>query len=165
MGYPKRKRNRLEHYDYSSPGAYFVTICTFEKKKLFWSDHVLDSIASPSAVQLPFSLSETGALVDKAIQNIPLHYTSITIDRYVIMPNHVHLLLQIHEQPEGNFTCLQTVIGQMKRWTSKQAEFPIWQKSFHEHVVRNKNDYLEIWSYIDSNPIRWQDDCYFETGG
>ena len=96
MNLPKRKPNRLKNFDYSTPNAYFVTICTNKRKKILWRD-VGASIARPQDVQL----SPYGQIVDAAVRNIPVHYPAITVEHYVIMPNHVHLLLQIHSDTDG----------------------------------------------------------------
>ena len=168
MDYPKRKRIRLEQYDYSSPGAYFITICTEHRQNLFWKTDsaVGAAISRPqNSAPLPEVLTEIGALVDQAIQNIPTIYQNVSVDKYVIMPNHLHLLLQMHELNNGRLIAaptVNTIIGQMKRWVSKQAGSRIWQKSFHEHIVRNDTDYCEIWQYIEANPYRWSEDCFFE---
>ena len=109
-------------------------------------------------------LTSYGEIVDLAIRNIPAAYPQVTVDNYVIMPNHVHLLLQIHSDEGGRMLSAPTVgviIGQMKRWASKQAGKSLWQKSFHEHVIRNENDYREIWEYIDNNPAKWLEDRYY----
>ena len=80
------------------------------------------------------------------------------------MPNHVHLLLRIREDDGGRMISaptISTVVGQMKRYVSKQVGTALWQKSFHEHVVRGEQDYREIWNYIDGNPARWAEDRYY----
>ncbi|MBQ3498926.1 MAG: hypothetical protein IJA87_07350 [Clostridia bacterium] len=82
---PKRKKIRLSDYDYSTPGAYFVTVCTANRKALFWA----------------------------------------------------------------------TVIGQFKRFVSKQVGFPLWQKSFIDEIIRNEQHYLTTWQYIDNNPLKY----------
>ncbi len=80
------------------------------------------------------------------------------IDEYVIMPNHIHLILIISsEEDDGRIISaptksITTAIGQMKRWASKEAGFSLWQKSYYEHIIRNENDYLEILKYITQNP-------------
>lgn len=56
---------------------------------------------------------------------------------------------------------VSTIIGQMKRWVSKQIGFSIWQKSFHDHIIRNRAEYRQIWKYIDENPLKWELDCYY----
>ena len=157
---PRRKPNRLKTFDYSSPGAYFITICTEDRRNLFWKN-VGASIARPQAV----ALSEIGSVVDTAIKNIPCIYPAISVDHYVIMPNHVHLLLQICTDDCGQRIPAPTVskiVQQMKGYVSKQIGHSIWQKLFHDHVIRDRADYEKIWDYIEHNPIRWLDDCFYQ---
>lgn len=159
MELPNRKPNRLKDYDYSSNGAYFITLCTNQRKNLFWND-VGASIARPSDV----NLSAYGAIVDTVIRGIPIHYPAITVDHYVIMPNHIHLLLQIHTDEHGRPMVAPTisrVVQQMKGIITKRIGVPIWQKLFHDHIIRNEQDYLKIWSYIDNNPAKWTEDCFY----
>ena len=139
MDLPKRKPNRLQEYDYSTPGAYFLTICTTDRKNFFW-DNVGASIARPQDVQL----SSYGTVVDYAIRQIPAHYPAISVDHYVIMPNHIHLLLQINTDDSGRAMLAPTisrVIQQMKGSITKQIGFSVWQKLYHDHVVRGEQDY------------------------
>ena len=175
MDLPKRKRNRLEEYDYSLCGAYFVTICIANRQPVLWAD--INDINRP----FPERLSETGKIVAKAINDIPAHYSDVCVDKYVIMPDHVHILIRIDENdnqcrggyypPENNKSMLyadggrliaaptlSVIIGQMKRAVSKQIGFSIWQKSFHDHVIRNEHDYKEICRYIAENPQKYDID-------
>ena len=159
MDLPKRKPNRLKSYDYSMPGAYFVTICTKERKCILW-ETVGASIACPQDV----ILSHPGKIVDAAIRGIPKHYPAITVDKYVIMPNHIHLLLQIHGDQNGNpvsTSPVSIVIQQMKGYVTKQLGCSIWQKLYHDHVIRDEQDYRMIWNYIEGNPMKWTEDCFY----
>ena len=159
MELPQRRPNRLPNFDYSTPGAYFITLCVKNRKCLLWHP-VGASIARPPQP----SLSHYGTIVDTAIRNIPLHYPAISLDHYVIMPNHVHLLLQINTDEKGQpmiAPTISTVVQQMKGSVTKQIGQPIWQKLFHDHVIRDARDYLKIWEYIENNPIRWKEDCFF----
>ena len=159
MDLPIRKPHRLKNYDYSTPGAYFITICTQDHKCVLW-DTVGASIARP---QTP-PLSNWGRIVDSAIRNIPSHYPGVSVDRYVVMPNHVHLLLHIHTDADGRpmaAPTVSTVVQQFKGSVSKQIGHSIWQKLFHDHVIRNNADYRQIWQYIDSNPVNWKKDCFY----
>ena len=109
-------------------------------------------------------LSEYGNIVETAIKNIPLKYTSVSVDRYVIMPNHIHLLLQIHIDENVRAMpapTVSTVIQQMKGYVTKQIGFPVWQKLFYDHIIRNGNDYREIWEYIENNPLKWVEDRFY----
>ena len=163
--FPKRKRNRLQNYDYSSTGAYFITICTKDKKSLFWNkkqpDFVGEDIILPSD---SLQLSWYGKIGEEAIKEIPKHYPHIELLQYVIMPNHIHMILYIKYdigRMISSPTSILTVIGQMKRCVSKKIGEPIWQRSFHDHIIRDKNDYDKISKYIYENPIKWQDDCFY----
>ena len=159
MELPKRKPNRLTEYDYSQPNAYFITICTKNKSKLFW-ENVGASIARPDNVPL----SQYGKIVQEAITKIPHIYPMVSVDNFVIMPNHVHLLLQIHTDDSGRAMLAPTmskVVQQMKGYVTKTIGISVWQKLFHDHVVRGNKDYLEIWNYIEGNPSKWEEDCFY----
>jgi putative transposase len=161
MDLPKRKLIRLKDYDYSQNGAYFVTICVKDRHKML-GEIVGAIINRPNYV---IQLSEYGAVVDNAINDISNHYPNVFVDKYIIMPNHIHMILLLQEN-DGRLiiapTTISTIIQQLKRYVSKQIGFSIWQKSFHDHIIRNEQEYLKIWEYIDTNPIKWQDDCYYE---
>ena len=160
MDRPKRKPLRLPDYDYSAPGAYFVTICTHDRRCILSDIVVGAAISRPPDVQL----SSCGEIVALAIHNIPLIYTTVSVDHSVIMPNHIHLILRIRNDESGRMISaltVSTVVGQMKRWASKRAGMALWQRSYHEHVIRNEADYRQIWEYIDSNPAKWTEDRYY----
>lgn len=103
--------------------------------------------------------------MEQAILAIPAHYPAVTVDNYVIMPNHIHAILRITTIDEDGrliaAPTLSTVIGQTKGWVSKQIGHPIWQKSFYDHVIRNEKEYLDTWAYIDENPAKWAEDALF----
>ena len=162
---PVRKRNRLKDYDYGSIGAYFVTICTKDRKNIFWEKGPSgfvgeDSILPPDSIRL----SSCGKIAEEAIKTIPQYYSHIELMQYVIMPNHIHMILFI-PYDSGRMisspTSILTVVGQMKRYVSKRVGMPIWQRSFHDHVIRGRNDYEKISRYIYENPIKWQYDCFY----
>ena len=159
MDYPKRKSNRISNFDYSTPGAYFITICTKNRQKLFW-ENVGASIARPQTHRL----SRAGMIVEQAIRNIEIHYPAISVDHYVVMPNHIHLLLRINTDENGRPMVappISTPIQQMKGYVTKQLGVSVWQKLFHDHVIRNERDYQDIWTYIDNNPKQWELDCFY----
>lgn len=158
--YPKRRTNRLADWDYSSAGCYFVTVCTKDRESLFWD--VGAAISRPEAPPL----SPLGKAVEQAIRELPLHYPYASVEHFVVMPNHVHLLLTV-SVADGRILSaptksLSTMIGQMKRAVSKAAGKPIWQKSYHDHIVRSERDFLTLWNYITGNPSRWSEDIYYE---
>ena len=139
----ERSPIRLPEYDYSQNGCYFVTVCAKEHQALFRNANNFSE------------LSEYGVYVKMAIQSIPVHYPNVTVDVYVIMPNHIQLILTI-SNGENCGKSISTIIGQLKRWVSKQSGFSVWQKSFYEHIIRNETDYLETRQYILNNPLRWK---------
>ena len=156
----KRKQNRLTHYDYSTPNAYFITVCTDKRKNLFWKD-VGAIIDRPENVPL----SHLGMIVRQSIIDIPKHYPMISVDHSVIMPNHLHLLLQINADADGRSLIaptISTVVRLMKGTVSEQAGFSVWQKGFYDHIIRNENDYQEIWKYIEGNPGKWAEDKLYK---
>lgn len=158
MIYPKRKPNRLKYYDYSQNGIYFITICTKGKENLFWD--VGATIGRPESDS---KLSNYGDMVSCAIQNIPKFYLSVILDKYVIMPNHIHLLLRLQNESGRamHAPTISTVIQQLKGYVTKQIGHNIWQKLFHDHVIRNEESYERIWQYIDTNPLKWKEDCFY----
>ena len=148
-----RRKNRLREYCYSQSGAYFITICTKNREKLFWANKMSDI----SGIE-DISLSSVGIVVEQVIKSIPTHYPAVHVDHFVIMPDHVHLLLHIQTDSDGRpMTCptISTIIQQIKGIVSKRIGFPLWQKGFYDHIIRGEKDYLEIWEYIDNNPAKW----------
>ena len=156
MELPKRKQNRLTEYDYSTPNAYFITVCTNNRKNLFWTD-VGAVIDHPNNVPL----TNLGMLAQQSIKDIPKYYPAVSVDHFVIMPNHIHLLLQINTDINGRSMIaptISTVVRLMKGTVSKLAGFSVWQKGFYDHIIRNETDYQDIWNYIEGNPSKWAKD-------
>ena len=150
---PSRKRNRLKHYDYSSCGAYFITICTSDRRNYFWNG-VGATIGRPQDVDL----SQYGKLVDEAINNIPSIYPALKLDHYVIMPDHIHWVLIIRADEYGRPMVAPTisrVVQQLMGYITKRIGHSIWQKLFFDHVIRNRQDYEEHVKYICDNPVKW----------
>lgn len=145
---PKRKPIRIKNYNYSTPGAYFITVCINDRKPILWN--VAAAICRPN-------LSKIGALVETAILNIPKQYPMLCVDKYCIMPDHIHMLLSINADTDGRQVAaptISTVVGHMKRWVSMQIGRSIWQKSFIDRIIRNDKGYRAVWEYIENNPIK-----------
>ena len=162
-----RKNMRLKAYDYSQNGAYFITICVKDKHEML-SEVVGAIINRPQNPEPYVELSEYGDVVDKAINEIPYYYKNVAVDKYVIMPNHIHMILVVDSfdndgrliiAPTSN---ISTIIQQFKRHVTKQIGFSLWQQSFHDHIIRNEADYQSIWQYIDENPQKWEEDFYYK---
>ena len=172
MNLPKRKPTRLKHYDYSTPGAYFITICTKERKELlsniFVGDGVLDV---PKNV-----LTKYGEIAEKYINQMNEFYDYISIDKYVIMPNHIHMILSITTSdnylkhgtsgtPSPTNSITAKFVSTFKRFSNKEYGKNIWQRLSNDHIIRGETDYNMIWEYIDTNVIRWEKDCFYNNEG
>jgi len=88
------------------------------------------------------------------------------IDKYVIMPNHVHMIIKLSVVQEENgrpmaAPTISRIVNQFKGSVSKQIEYSLWQKLFHDHIIRDEAEYQKIWRYIDENPSRWTEDSYY----
>ena len=157
MELPKRKPTRLKDYNYSTDGYYFVTICTKNKEK------ILCNIVGEGLCALPtVKLTPIGEIVNDAIHYIDENYDNVFIDKYVVMPNHVHLIVVIKSGGDGTPPLqLYDIIGRLKSFTANQYKKELWQRSFHDHIIRGEKDYKEIWEYIDQNPSSWDADCFY----
>ena len=153
---PRRKPNRLSEYDYSSSGAYFVTICV-ENRRNILCNIVGDGFPVPK---------KPGLIAERLIEMLPLKYIEVKVDKYVIMPNHIHMLLRIETDGTGDPSpTLGKIIGWYKYHATKQINEHfgtsgnrVFQRSYYDHVVRDENDYMMIWEYIVGNPARWTED-------
>ena len=111
-------------------------------------------------------MNALGRLAEKELQSIPEHYDGVAVDKYVIMPNHIHAVITIgcdNAERSRPFPTLSTVVGLYKSGTARKIhkmspELEVLQKSFYDTIIRNDKAYLEIWEYIDENPIKWQSD-------
>ena len=101
---PKRKHIRIEDYDYSTPGAYFITVCTVNREKIFWSDR-RGELCSPANVPL----SDIGMIVDNEIKKLNSVYDAVRVDKYCIMPDHIHFILSIDTDENGRTQFAPTV--------------------------------------------------------
>ena len=164
MKLPNRKPTRLRNYDYSSEGAYFITICTHNRKYIF-SD-VVGSIHESTATKLNLN----GIITENYINRLNTRF-ALNIDKYVIMPNHIHMIVFIDERSIRESTLqkrsiISNAMGYLKMNVARDIHKSgytgnIWQRSFHDHIIRDKTDYIKIWDYIDTNPLKWADDCFY----
>ena len=159
MEQSKRKSNRLPDYDYGQPGSYFITLCTHGRLPLFQMDPLVGNglCAVPPPPQ--------NRIIHKWIQQTQNKFNNIVIDKYVIMPDHLHLIVTIQERHIGR--SLQDVMQFFKTMTTndyirgvKAGVLPpfdrkLWQKSYYDHIIRNQQDYDETWVYIENNPAKW----------
>ena len=153
---PKRKHPRLDHNDYSTAGAYFVTICTHNRRCLL--SRIVGRGLAPAEIQY----STYGHIAREQLLLLEQRYPSLKIEQYVIMPNHIHAILLLHktEGAPGSPTIMD-IICAYKSLTTRQCKMvkPIdkpFQTSFYEHVIRGREDYIEITEYIVNNPKQWE---------
>ena len=156
--FPIRKNTRAKNYDYSSTGAYFITICTENRK------HVLSRIVGGDVLDAPktVQLLPYGKVADKYLIQLNSFYNHIKVERYVIMPNHVHMILIVLNDgasrtspPTKQHSHVSQFVSTFKRFCNKECGTKLWQTSFYDHIIRNRQDHEEIRKYIHENPIRW----------
>ena len=151
MPFFSRKSTRLPGYDYATGNYYFITICTHEKKCLFGSA----------------GKSKFGKLAEECLLQIPEHFSNVMLDKWVIMPNHIHAIIVLRSNvTDQQLPALSTIVGQYKAAVTKKShviapELQIWQRSFHDHIIRGQQDYAKIWEYIENNPKKWEEDCFY----
>lgn len=153
MDSPNRKPLRLKNYDYSAAGYYFVTLCTKERKKIL-SDIVGDDAHIVPKIQL----TPIGKIVDKYI-NSSNKIQGVVIDKYVIMPDHIHMIINIVNGSMWASTptkAVSSVVRSLKILTTKEIGKSIFQRSYNDHIIRGEQDYLEIWQYIENNPLKYK---------
>jgi len=157
---PQRKRTRLKYFDYSKTGAYFITVCTHNRKC------TLSTIVGTGVPDGPknVDLLPYGIIAEKYINQLNDFYGYISVDRYVIMPNHIHFILFVTPREDGpSGTPVPTAqnspvahfISTFKRFCNREAGKNIWQYRSYDHVIRNRDDYEEICQYICDNPKHW----------
>jgi putative transposase len=165
-----RKSIRLQGYDYSQAGAYFVTIVTYQRDFLF------GKIENEEMV-----LNDFGKIADECWRNIPEHFPYVELGAYVIMPNHVHGVIVICDMNDGlgrgaiyraptveqfgkpTVGSLPTIIRTYKAAVTRQIgrehnATGIWQRNYYEHIIRNADEANRIHLYIEANPAQWDTD-------
>lgn len=151
MTLPIRKKNRKQWFDYSSAWWYFVTICTHNRIHYFWD--IQNGIMSYTKI---WQFAKDFRL------NIPLAYwSSVHIDTFVIMPNHIHWIIILHEQAPSISTIIKSYKQQV---TKKTHEEDLWfsrQKSFHDHIIRNEEELIKIKEYMINNPLQRTKDRFY----
>jgi REP element-mobilizing transposase RayT len=170
---PNRRSIRLPGYDYASAGWYFVTLICHKRKPLF--GEVLEG---------EMLLNEAGKIAEKCWLEIPEHFPDVILHEYVVMPNHIHGIIELTALSEvraENFLPLQYTkhefgkmiprsvssivkgfkIGVTKTMRKISPEVQVWHRNYHEHIIRNEESFRKISDYIRNNPAQWQEDEYF----
>ena len=154
---PKRKRTRLPEFDYSSNGIYFVTICTQNRRKIL-SEIFVGQGLGPAEIRL----LKYGQIAEKQIFAFEERFDNVKIENHVIMPDHIHLLVNIKNFAAEPCPCptLSDVVCAFKSLTTRECKQKhkiekLFQTSFYEHIIRNEQDFKETFEYIERNPYRW----------
>ena len=162
---PKRKHPRLDNYDYGSPGAYFVTICT-QNKNCVLSRIVGRGLAPAETPEIEYTAF--GKIAQEQLLLLKDRYPCITVDRYVIMPNHIHVILVLEDDTAGASPrpTIMDAICAYKSLTTRECRKigfaeKLFQTSFYDHVIRGSEDYEKIVKYIHENPMRWDCDEFY----
>ena len=168
---------RLKNWDYSTPGYYFITICTYNHNNFFGK-----------IINNKMELSKMGIISNQCLIDIPRHFSNVILDEYIVMPNHVHILLKLSKtmsnyvetpyvaslQTENKYKELNKksnqlipkVIQQFKSAVTRQINpktiFFGWQPRFHDEIIRNEKEYLIIKQYIQNNVINWDKDKFYK---
>jgi len=166
-----RKNLRIPEFDYSQPGAYFVTIVAQERKQLF--GHIIDG---------EMVLNEVGRMVTDIWAGIPSHFPNVELGEFVVMPNHIHGIISITVEAthavaaqdetfvEAEQLSLPEIVHRIKSLTThrymlgvRDKSWPrfekhLWQRNYYEHVIRNERDYQAVYDYIIANPMNWDKD-------
>jgi putative transposase len=158
---------RLKEYDYSSPGAYFITVVTHRYKCIFGK-----------IIEKEMQMNDLGMIVRDCWINIPEHFMDIEIEPYVIMPNHIHGIITIHENDRRGTiyrapktekygqpvvgsvpTIMRTYKAAVSRIARRESGMVnIWQRNYYEHIIRDRNELQSITQYILANAELWNDD-------
>lgn len=145
---PIRKKLRLKYYDYSKQGLYFITICIKNRVEIL--GRINDN---------QIELTKEGMVVQNHIKYIAKKYRNVRVDKYIVMPNHIHMIISIDIENSVN---LSRIIKQYKGSVTKKIGYSIWQKSYYEHIIRDEKEYYKIKEYIQNNIINWKIDKYFQ---
>ena len=168
---PTRRRMRLEGYDYSTPGAYFVTACTQDRRPLF--GRVIDGRMAANPL---------GTVVEDCWDELPDHYDSLALDAFILMPNHVHGVILLQDEPNNASVGaglqpaiprpaasrrhgLPEIVRAFKTFSARKINrmrastgASVWQRGFYDHVIRDEDELDRVRTYILDNPRKWSED-------
>ena len=170
MGSPRKVRRRpgrLQSFDYATPGAYFITVCTWDRQV------ILGEVMGERVM-----LSDAGRIVEGTLSALPVHYPEIGLDAFVVMPNQGHgiIILEVvgaglrpaPTDPTGGQAqrhALPEIIRAFKSFSARGINelrrtpgHPVWQRGYYDHVIREEQDLKRIRDYIFSNPLAWSTD-------
>ena len=161
---------RIKGYDYSKEGIYFITICTQNREKIL-AKIVTNNVGAGLVPAQRYETTRIGTMVEKIYLNLEKEFYNVILHSYIIMPNHIHGIIEICERAGTRpAPTLSSIIRLLKSKTTlmyiqgvKQGIYQpfnkrIWQRNYYEHIIRNEKEYLKIQEYINNNPLKWKDD-------
>ncbi len=162
---PQRKTLRLHGYDYNTPGAYFLTLCTENRRCILSRIVGTGVLDGPRIELLPY-----GTIARKYIQQLNDFYKDVTVESYVIMPNHIHIIPLVQERgpsgtpvPTAQNSVISRFISTFKRFCNKECGRNIWQYRSYDHIIRNHEDYDKHLRYVYENPFKWEQDKLYSA--
>ena len=165
---PKRRHPRLDNYDYSSAGGYFITICTENRRCML--SHVVGRGLAPAEMN-GTEHTVWGKIAEKQLLLLEERYPRLSVDQYVVMPNHIHAIMILNDETAGASPrpTIMDIVCAYKSLTTIECrkngfDGKLFQNSFYEHIIRGKKDYEEIVKYIYENPLRWYYDELYTEG-
>jgi putative transposase len=168
-----RRSIRLPGYDYSQPGAYFITICAHDGEPLF--GEIIDGI---------MHLNRFGHVVQACWSNLPRHYPNVMLDEFMVMPTHTHMIIVLTGDPASTAPAaehippveqriaparhdLSEIVRSFKTFSARRINAlrrstgtPVWQRNYYERIIRDDHALQTIRKYIRDNPLRWHLDRY-----
>jgi len=149
-----------------------LTVCVKDRRELLGRVIVgRDALGAPIV-----ELSEYGEFIYEEIEKTPIYYNGVTAKKFVVMPNHIHMILMVardgapRASREGaprasrpTTALIPTIVTALKKKTKTKFGLDIWQTSYHDHIIRNEEEYQKIWKYIDENPSKWEEDEYYKN--
>ena len=169
-----RKSIRLKKYDYSKEGMYFITICINNRECLLGNIIAGNNdVGANLRVRTDnkinqMKLNKSGEMIEKWIKELPNKYKNIVCNEYVIMPNHIHILIEITDQKGEHIgSPLHEIIKWLKTMTTNEYikmvkeknalpfEKRVWQRNYYENIIRNEEQYLKVSEYIQNNHLKW----------
>ncbi|XXN65458.1 transposase [Enterobacter ludwigii] len=142
-----RKNTRLKNYDYSSQGAYFITLVTRLRESIF--GHIESTRLIPSSI---------GLVAEQEWSTLSTRISGIKLDVFILMPNHLHGILWLTDE---NALTLSRIMALYKAGVSRICQQSIWQYNFHERIIRDERELFFTRQYIEQNPLRWESDLYY----
>ena len=173
-----RRSIRLKGYDYSQAGLYFVTICVQNRQCVFGQIRRGADLSHPEMI-----LNEYGKIAQMVWNELPQHYFNIQLGEFIVMPNHIHGIIEIRAGGDGNtdndiinggfagknnpmfYENLPRIIrwfkGRITFECRKTMPYFAWQRNYHEHIIRNQKSYETISEYIINNSTKWEIDKFY----